>query len=398
MQNVFVARQPVFNNQLGVYAYELLFRAADHSVRDVDPTRATSQVLVNAFVELGLDRLVSGRKAVINVTAAILPRLVQLDIEPEQMILDLPCRFPQHPKVLEVLQHLSDKGFVVAMSDLAFGKNYRAMRSLVDIIKVDVRRHPANSLERHLKMLSKSGQYLLAEKVESLAEYDHMREIGFDYVQGFFLGRPRVVRGQALPANWGTVMRLLAAVQHPETETKSLERLINQDLNLSYKLLRVVNSAFFGLPREVESVSQAIVMLGRQRLAAWVSMIALCQLNHRTPELIQLSLIRARMCEELAIRAHRQAPESYFTVGMFSALDALLDQPLHTLVEPLPLSANIKMALLSRQGELGRALGCVIAYENGNREAAGFDALSIDECTQAYLAAIDWARDVGALM
>lgn len=201
-------------------------------------------------------------------------------------------------------------------------------------------------------------------------------------------------KAEGLPSNRLGVMRLMAVVHDPDAPTQALEAAISQDVTLSYKLLKLINSAFFALTRKVESISQAIVLLGRRKLASWVSMLALSTLDDRPAEMIRIAMTRAKMCELLAERAGLKSTESFFMVGMFSALDLLMERPLAQLLEPLPLSAALKDALLTGQGEMGEALRCTLAYEQGDWQRVAFAELARAQYTQAYVEAMAWADEL----
>jgi EAL and modified HD-GYP domain-containing signal transduction protein len=394
MQDIFIGRQPIYNEQLGVYAYELLFRSGVGEARIDDGDTATSQVIINAFNDIGIDRLVGDRKAAINITERLLDDSEQLPLDPQRVIFDLPRTFTLTRERVEVIKRLRAKGYVIALDDFTYADHLKPLVALADIIKIDTGPMRVPDLETHVRKLRRFGKALLAEGVENMREFEYLRDIGFTYYQGYFLSKPRIVKSKALPTNRLAVMQLLSVLHDPDSEMSAVEAAISQDVTLGYKLIKLMNSAFFGLSREIDSVKRAVVLLGRKKLASWASMLALTSLNDRPLEAVRLALIRAKMCERLAEAARLTGTEHFFTVGLFSALDLLMERDLAAIIQPLPLTADIKAALLEGKGHFGQALTCVKAYESADWPHVNFLGLSQFQITQAYLDAGEWAEQV----
>lgn len=394
-ENVFVGRQPIFDRQLNVYAYELLYRSAAEQERaNVDKTsdRATVQTIINTFINIGLKRLVGNKLAAINVTESFLLEDNRIPFTPEQVILEILENIPVTGPMINAVSQLAREGYTIALDDYIYNPAHAPLLHLASIIKIDLSTLNREELAQHVRELRQYKVKLLAEKVENADDYLTCVKLGFDYFQGYFLSRPQTVSAEKLPANRMTIMNLLAVVHNPDAENEDLADAINTDINTSYKLLRMINSAAFNLSRKVESVQQCIVLLGRRKLASWASMLALCNLDDRPAELLRTAMIRAKMCEILGEAVGSRQPESYFTVGMFSALDLIMQRPLEKLLAPLPLSSDIVAALLQREGRLGEALACVMAYEIADWSNVRFSSLSPEEITEANLDAMTWAN------
>ena len=397
MPEIFVGRQPIYNRNLGIYAYELLFRAdgTRNSVEyPFEEDKATSKVIINAFLEIGLDRLVGNGHACINLTERFILDEQSLPFEPPKVILEVLESVEPTPAVISAVRRLSEKGFRIALDDFIYHERLRPLVELADIIKIDIRSQNRTALQDHVALLKQFNIPLLAEKVETLEEYDACRELGFEYFQGYFLSRPRIIKSPSLPTNRLNVMSLLAVLHNDKTDIDEIEHIITQDVSISYKILKLINSAFFGFPKKVESIRHAIVLLGRKQLAAWASLLVLSGMDDRPTEMIHIALLRAKMCELLAEKARLKPLESYFTVGMFSALDILMERSLKTLVAPLPLAPEITHALLDKTGPQGEALRCVLAYEVSEWQQAKFQDLSPDELTDANTQAFIWADEI----
>lgn len=192
------------------------------------------------------------------------------------------------------------------------------------------------------------------------------------------------------------MLQLLAKLSHADTKVADLEQVISQDVSLSFKLLKIINSALYAMPRKVQSVRQAILLLGRQRIKSWVTLLALGESSDKPNELMVTAMVRAKMSELLAVGLGRiKEKESYFTVGLFSALDAILDAPMEEIAESLPLADDLLAALLKREGQMGAVLSCVLGYEEWDwDQIEGTIALDGDAIQDAYLESIRWAADV----
>ena len=246
----------------------------------------------------------------------------------------------------------------------------------------------------YLKKLRKLKKPLLALKVESLAEYEAYRDLGFSYFQGYFLSRPRTLKATKLSENKIAVVNLIRAIYDINTDNAEIIRLISEDITLSYKLLKLINSPLFGLRTKIDSIKHAVVLLGRKTLRTWVSMLALSTIDDRPIEITKIAMTRAKMCELLAEQAGLDSKESYFTVGIFSALDILMDVPLNKAVDSLPLSDAVRSALLKREGRMGEALCCTLAYEQSNWSNVSFHGLSTKQVIESYIQAVEWASKV----
>lgn len=390
------ARQPIYNAELGVEGYELLYRPLSQE-EEFDDIIATSDVVLNAFTEVGLAKATESSQAFINF--------------PRHWLMS-PPPFEAHAVVIEILEsvevdddlikavaELKAQGYKLALDDFEFADTKKALIELADIIKIDVLAHKGEALDRLIRQLKPFGKVLLAEKVEDYQMFSRCQELGCTLFQGYFLCRPQAVEGQVLPANKLVVMRLLADLQNPDISIKDLENSISNDPTLGIKLLKVINSAQYALSRKVESLQKAIVLLGLQKLKAWASMIALSKLSDKPSELLTLTLTRAKMLELLANETGKASPDKYFTVGLFSSVDAFFDQTKAHILESLPLEKEVSEALLDYKGELGVLLKACIHHEQGEWDQIPWSSLNdlgVNEETleKAYFDSLRWALDV----
>lgn len=397
MSEIFVGRQPIYNKALGIYGYELLFRSGivnNAALGQMTADGATSTTIINSFLEIGLDKLVGNGFAFINLTEQFLFEEDMLPISPKQVVLEVLENIPVDARLVQALKRLKNKGFTVALDDYIYNPAHKPIVALADIIKIDITQLDRKDLVRHVKVLKQYSAKLLAEKVETLDEFEFCEKLGFDYFQGYFLSRPRIIKSKSLPSNKLAVLNLISVLQDPNSEIDELEEAISFDVSMSYKILKLINSAFFNFPREVESIKRAIVILGRRQLSSWASMLALSKLDDRPPEMLHLAMTRGKMCELLAEKAGLKPLDTYFTVGLFSALDILMERDIADVIEPLPLNDEVVSALLENKGVLGEALLCTKNYEVGDFENAQFRQLESDDLFVANVEAVSWANMV----
>jgi EAL and modified HD-GYP domain-containing signal transduction protein len=394
MHDVYVGRQPIYDRQLEVYAYELLFRSGEvNQARVMDGDQATSQVILNTFMEIGLETIVGPKLAFINLTRDFILQDYSFVFPAGRVVMEVLEDIPVDTELLTAVRRLSTQGYLIALDDFIYHERLQPLVELADIIKVDILALDQRALQEHVATLRQYKVKLLAEKVETQDHFKYCRDLGFDYFQGYFFCKPEVIRGQRVPANRMTTLQLLVKLQDPETDFAELEAIISRDVSLSYKLLRVVNSAFYAMPQKVDSLRHALLRLGTRQIATWISLILLSRIDDKPHELMVTAMVRAKMCELLAQALKHPNKDRFFTVGLFSALDALMNSPMEEILISLPLSNDITSALLHNVGVLGDALRCVLAYERGDWEAVNCYGVDGSTITEAYLQAITWTTE-----
>lgn len=390
---VFVGRQPIYDRDLDIAAYELLFRSGtENRATFVDGDAATSKLLINSVVEIGLENLVFGRPAYVNFTTNFLVGNCEIPFLPEQLVVEvLESVEPSHDVVV-ALRKLREEGFTIALDDFIESDNRQELLELSDIVKIDLCGFDGNRLEEEARRLKKLPLKILAEKVETVEQFDQCKDLGFDYYQGYFLSRPQIVEGTTIANNQLAILRLLVKLRDPTVSFDEVVDLIKQDVSLSIKLLRYVNSVAHGVRRQIDSVRQAAIRLGLQSICKIVTLISMGGLGEKPTPLIETALIRARICEILGATKRPESAEMCFTVGLFSCLDAFLDRPLTEILNELPVTPEIREALLSRQGPMGRLLGTVLAFERGDWDATRQSNLDVTTIQSAYLNAVAWCH------
>lgn len=390
-----VGRQPIFDRRLGVYGYELLFRV-DSTAQHAAVTSgdvSTAMVVVNSFVEIGLENVVGAAMAFVNVNREFLLSDVILNLPKDRVVLEVLEHVPPEPDVVARLQMLRAEGYRLALDDFIYREDLEPFVQLASIVKLDISQLTRDELLAHVTRLKGLGITLVAERVETRAELDACLADGFDLFQGYFLEKPSTLQKPRAPdGDRLSALQTLALLNAPGTTVDQLEAAISRDVTLSYRLLRVINSAASGLAGRVESLRQAIVHLGRDTIRNWVSLLLLSGMNSKPAELLSTGLVRARMCERIGDRVHPDQAHAYFTTGLFSILDAVLDTTMAQLVSSLPLTPEITQALTRREGPIGAALATCIAYEHCDWEHLACEGMTSEELRDAYLEALAWSR------
>ncbi|VAW80116.1 Predicted signal transduction protein [hydrothermal vent metagenome] len=395
MNEIFVGRQPIYDRKQGVYAYELLFRSTHINAADItDGDRATSDVIVNTFMEIGLDNIVGDKLAFINLTRSFFVDEMTISLPKDRVVLELLEDIEADEDVVAGVTRLIEQGYSIALDDFIYHESLQPLVELADIIKIDVMALSQDEIRDHVEQLRQHPLRLLAEKVETRDDYDFCMGLGFDYFQGYFFAQPKIIRSQRLPNNRLAILKLMSRLQDPEITPTELENLIVQDVAFSFKILRYVNSAAVAMPRKIESIQQAVVILGMTTIRSWTTLLAMSQIDDKPAELVVTAMIRAKMAENMALTRKESGSDVYFTVGLFSALDALMDNSMEEILTQLPLADHISDALLHHKGSHGKTLACVLAYERGQWEHIHCQILDATQIRDAYLSAVRWANEI----
>lgn len=354
-----VGRQPILLRNLEVYGYELLFREdGDGNASFTDGDQATASVVTHSLLDIGLDVVAESKQAFINVSEDMLLNLDFACLPAETIVLELLENVRASPEVLTRLENLKSEGFRIALDDFVYSDQLVPLIKFADVVKLELPRIAPRDLGSHIEQLRESGvDLILAEKVETYEEFKRCESEGIDLFQGYFFCRPRLLKDRRLPSHVLSVVRLLLELQSSDATVSTLARRIQTNPTITYKVLRYANTVQFGDTCEIESLEHAITMMGLRRLKSIVLMMLISSRGkEQSPELFKMALIRARVCELLALDLDLAQPERYFTVGVLSTLDAIIERPMSELLESLELSTDINAALLSGAGSLGKVL------------------------------------------
>jgi c-di-GMP phosphodiesterase len=367
---VYTARQPILNNKQEVVAYELLFR---ESKRNCFPAHipadvATAKLLVNSYLSVGLDEITEGKPALINFPAKMLAEHLLHMVPYKNIIVEVLETVEPNDENYQVLRRLFHNGFPLALDDFIYSSAWDRFLPFIKLIKIDIIATPLPNVAPLLSIFKDRKIKLLAEKIETHEEFRMAQELGFNFFQGYFFYRPEVLVGAEIESNQQFLLSIYGEVMKQDFSYKKLEGYFEQDIGITYKLLRFVNSSLFDHCQEIVSIKQAIAFLGENQIRKFVCLIVLAQLNPTKPTvLIQNTVIRARLCELIAnAMGLRKLADSAFLTGLFSTIDAILDKPMESVLSALPLSEDINNALIEHKGELAECLAVTLAYINGD--------------------------------
>lgn len=402
-QDIFLARQPILDRAQRTVAYELLFRTGNTSgVSITDDMQATASVIHHAFSEMGLQTVLGSQLGFINVSAdMLLSDLVEL-LPKAHIVLELLETIRVDDAVIERCRALKQSGFTLALDDFMFDESYRPLLELVDIVKIDILQHSREALPSMVKQLRQWPVKLLAEKVDSAEQAAYCQSLGFDLFQGYYFARPLVLSAKRTDPSQLALIQLLGLVLR-DADTSQIEQIFKQHPNLTYNLMRLVNSVASGVHRSIASVSQAIVVLGRKQLQRWLQLLLFTLQGgsvYPSP-LLLLAAARGKMMELLAAKQQRNADfcDEAFMAGILSLIDALIDKPLADVARELNLDERLVAALLRREGELGVLLQLVESVEHPDLDSTKSllvktGALSLSDLTAAQIEAMAWANQV----
>ena len=401
---VFLSRQPIFDRDERIVGYALFYReptAADTTAADVEET--PERLIVDAFLGVGLDELVGDQPAYLKVTYdMLLSGSVEL-LDPRRVVVEVPGDCVDDADVQATCERLKARGYRIAVDGTSQvvhdATTLGPALSWCDLVRVDVRRIDRERLARLSHSLKAVGVELLAENVENREMRDICIELGCGLFQGYEFSMPEVLVRRDLSIDHLRTFQLMRTLRDMDTTNAKIEEAFRVDLALSYKLLRMVNSASVG-GRGIASIGHAIRLLGRDALYRWLALLLVTGISDSEleGEIAHTALLRGRLCELLAAPLGRPAAaDTLYIVGLISNLDVLLGVPMVELVEEMDLAAEVRNALLDRSGPFGPALRLVEAYDTGRWDdvltecrALGIEAT---ELASLYLAALAWAND-----
>lgn len=400
--DVFVARQPIFEADGRLAAYELLYRrSGEHTTADaLSAETMAAEVLVQTFLNMGLDKVTGEARAFLNFTRDMLLQGIYGLFNPREVVIEVLESVTPDDEVLATIETMVKNGYTVALDDFEYSPEWDRFLPYIGIVKVDVLERPFADLDVLVGKLRPFGMSLLAERVETREVEAKCKSLGFTLFQGYYYQRPEILIKRELPAGQLTILRLMNLLRDANSPDSKLEEAFRGDVSLTMKLLRTVNSAAMG-GRGIESIRHAVRMVGRAELHKWLALLLVSSVASRGGmdlEVVRTALARARFAEMIGLqKGDRRASESLFMVGLFSLLEAALRLPLSEILEKIDLAEEIKRALLVRSGPYAGALALVESYEKASWDVvtAEAQAVNVDPAMlgDMYLSALLWARE-----
>ncbi|MEO8700673.1 MAG: HDOD domain-containing protein [Kofleriaceae bacterium] len=396
--HAYVGRQAIFDRDLKVVGYELLYRnSAENRARFDDADQATAATMLNAFVELGLDRLVGAQPVWVNLPASFLLGKYPLPLPPERTVIEVLEDVPVTPALIEALRGFRAQGFRIALDDFLLTDETRPLVALADVVKISVLNVPVDDVRAQYAELRPISRTLLAEKVSTHEEMEAYHGLGFELFQGHFLQMPIVSRGERLPHNRAALMQLLSKLYDPKLDMRAIEKLISAEVGLAVRLLKLASSVAMTRGAPIGTIGQAIQRVGIQQVAAMVLLLSVAGFDDKPFELARQALIRARMCEGLA-RSSGAPADQLFTAGLLSLLDALLDLSLDEVLRQLPVTDVIRDALSGKTSDGARIVEAVRGQDRADFARVARTGLPASAVFVAWYEAVRWADELIALI
>lgn len=407
--DIYVARQPIFDINDKTVAYELLYRSSTvNNYQHTNGDQATTDVIVNSFLNIGIKELSNGKPCFINFTEKLLKLGVPSYFNPLSIVVEILETVELNEEILNICKELKAHGYTIALDDFFVSQwNDLTIQLLnyIDIIKIDFRSTSRSDRQEMIRFIKDRNIQFLAEKVETIEEYLQAKEDGFVYFQGFYFSKPVILNSYDIPSYYHSYFQILKEIESPEPDLEKIKDVIEKDISLSYKLLRLINNPVFRPRNEVSSIKQAIILLGLNEIKKWIYVLAIRGVEKWTDggskerEIIELSLKRGKLGELIGKKVGREVLASkYFLLGMFSLMDSLLHHPMDTLLEDLPLSNELKDALSGEKNDEYAMLQFLKDIEHAfleNQELM-FNPTSMpkEELFRLYAEASDWANKV----
>jgi EAL and modified HD-GYP domain-containing signal transduction protein len=393
----YLARQPILNRGRELFAYELLFRnSLQNSCDGLDLELASTSVLDTSFL-IGFEKITAGYPMFINCPREFLLRDYVSLFPPKSVVVEILETVKPDQDIIEACRHLKQTGFSIALDDFVDSPEWAPLVEIADIIKVDFRLTDRREQSAIVSRYAGKNIRMLAEKVETQEEFTAGMKIGYSLFQGYFFCRPEMMQHHDLPTFKLAYLELLHAATAPEFDIGKLASKIKHEPSLTFRLLRYLNSAAFALRAEIHSVEYALSLLGERELRKWIAVVSVGVLADGKPdELMTIPLIRGRFCELMAPLSGMQGHASdLFLMGLLSVMDAILDQPLDSILADLPVRSEIKDALLARTGLYWELLEIAISYERADWEKVSALVSEIgmneEKVSSLYISAVDWS-------
>lgn len=393
---IFVARQPIFDRNMNVFGYELLYRRSMNNFYEgSDDNKSTAELISNSFFALHFHELTEGKRAFINFSEEMLFKEIPLLLPKELITIEILERVENTQPLIEACKKLNQAGYMIALDDFIFDDTFLPLMEEVDIIKIEF---PVISYEEQRELIQRYHHKIkfLAEKVETREEYQLALDMGYDYFQGYFFSKPVIIKGKDLPSINSNLIRIINELAEESPDYQKITEIIETDLGLSYKLLRMVNSVYFGTRNKIHSLKSALVRLGIEEIRKWIYLLMLHDIrNSENRELIKNSLIRAKMMELLSKeKGCKNQHFEFFMTGQFSSIDILLNQKMEDIMEGLALTDHVRDALLGVDNEISTCLEVVRCFEEANW--SGFEnimahcGIKKERFMEMYIDALKW--------
>ena len=399
--DIYVARQPIFNRNMGLFGYELLYRRSENNFYEgEDHSRATKELVHNTFLVMGFPALTDGTKGFINFTQDLLETEILSILPKDKIVVEILENVEANDTIVAACQKLKKDGYTIALDDFMFNRtdrDYTPLIEIADIIKIEFSKSDKQQ-QRKLINKYKNKIMFLAEKVETREEYKEAVKMGYELFQGYFFSKPIMVKAKEIETLNIHIVNILKELQNEEPDFIFIAETIQKDLGLSYKLLKMANSIYYGGKKAITSLRQAVIRLGAQEMKRWISIMLIKEFeNSENSELIKVCLLRGRTLSLLSQELNpKQSATDFFLAGVLSSIDVILNDSMENILSSLALSEDVKNALLGQGGQLASCLNCILAYEKFEFDDAQNMLIkmniTLERFMDLYIEALKWLK------
>lgn len=400
--NFYLARQPIFDRHQMVIGYEIVYRNSIHTedASDAVYNEATSRLLLNSYLDAGMDTLLGGHIAFIRFDENLVLQDTPLLLNKSTTVIQIGSDIEPSDEFIDKIKRFKSDGYLIGLSDYKINYKHEALIALSDIIQVDLSENTVSDLKKIIRRFELTTQILLACNIQNHDTYDAAKKLGFELFEGYYFCKPTLTKGRVLQQSSFHNIEILKLANADQPDIKLISSRIEEDVNLTVKLLRLVNSSHYFM-NKIHSVQHALAMIGIKAFRNWLNIALMDSFldDDQTPEIIKQSMVRMRMMENIGNACGMdEDQDSLKLIGLLSVLDVLLDKDMMEAVNPLPIDREMKITLFGRDSRFSDIFQMVLAYEKGSFNAARRYAVSanfsLDELPPLYTEALKWADDL----
>lgn len=363
--DIFIARQGIYDKNGKIVAYELLYRnSMENSYNPLIEDEVSTYKVIENISSFGLDILTNKKRAFVNFSEALIMKDIATLLPKENVVIEVLETVNPSEEIINKLLSLKDLGYYIALDDVVEVEHIVKFIGVIDIVKVDFRLATSEARKKIAYICNKYNIDMLAEKVETSEELNEAKELGYIYFQGYYYSKPSIFLGKDIAVKNTSIFMLLVELIKENYDIDKVEYIMKTDVALTYKFLKFINSSYFNFLQEIKSIRQAIILIGREELRKWLSILTVVEMSSINSGYANSIIIRAKFCEEISnIISSNYAPQA-FMVGLFSNMHQMIEKNIDYVVKELPLNSEIKNALLGEQNVLKDILDLALAYEN----------------------------------
>lgn len=405
--NFYLARQPIFDQDQMVIGYEIVYKDTIHDTTtkllSEEEEKETALLLLNSYLDIGMDVLLGGHIAFVNCSENLILKNSPLLLNKSTTVIQIDATINPTEDFLDKIISFKSDGYLIALTNYTSGYKHEALVALSDIIQIDLTRNNLSDLKKIMRHFQLSTQILLAKNVHSQNDYDSARSLGFDLFEGYYFCKPRLTKGLVLPVSNVQNLEILKLVNSASPNIKLISKHIEEDINLTVKLLRLVNSSHHFV-NQIHSVQHALAMIGVDAFRNWLNIALLDSfLADQTPEIIKQSMMRMRLIEGVGKQCYMNKDiDSLKLIGLLSVLDVLLKKSMMDAVNPLPIDRELKITLIGNESRFSDIYQIVLSYEKGDFRRANAHAkkanFDMEVMPRLYTEAVQWADELYLLI